>query len=493
MSSRYKKISRRQFLSRGGQTAAGIVIAGSLASCRSTPSRPACATGAIGANGQINLAVIGIRGRGMNLAEGFAEIPNVRVKTICDIDENLFAERVKKIEEIQGSAPSTEHELRRVFDDKDIDAVAIAAPNHWHALATVWACQAGKNVYVEKPSCHNIWEGRKMIEAARKYNRIVSVGFQNRSISNVRQAMQFLHDGRLGEIYMARGLCFKPRDSLGKCADGLGAGKDYDHWIWGEKGQNYDADYMSRVHYDLWLGPAPKRPFNYNRFHYNWHWNWDYGNGDIGNQGPHQFDVARWGMDKNEHPVKVSSSGGYFAFDSDQQTPNTQAATFEYPDGKILQFEVRGLYTNGESAVTSGQQTSKQEDIKIGNLFFGTEGWMSINGSDWKTYYGRKNEPGPSSETVEPAADPMDLAGAGGEGHLANFIRALRSGKKEDLTCDIEVGYMSSVLPHLANISYRLGRKLTFDGNKEKFVGDREANRMLTRSYRKPYVVPQRV
>jgi len=493
MSTRYKKISRRQFLSRGGQTAAGIVIAGSLASCTSTPSRPACATGAIGANEQINLAVVGIRGRGMDLAEGFAQIPNVRVKTICDIDENLFAERIKKIEEIQGLAPSTAYDPRRVFDDKDIDAAVIAVPNHWHALATVWACQAGKDVYVEKPSCHNIWEGRKMIEAARKYNRIVSVGFQNRSISNVRQAMQFLHDGRLGEIYMARGLCFKPRDSLGKCPDGLGAGKNYDHWIWGEKGQNYDADYMSRVHYDLWLGPAPKRPFNYNRFHYNWHWNWDYGNGDIGNQGPHQFDVARWGMNKNEHPVKVNSSGGYFAFDSDQQTPNTQAATFEYPDGKILQFEVRGLYTNGESAIASGQQTTQQEDIKIGNLFFGTEGWMSINGSTWKTYYGHKNEPGPGSETVEPAADPMDLAGAGGEGHLANFICALRSGKKKDLTCDIEVGYMSSVLPHLANISYRLGRKLTFDGSKEKFVGDSKANRMLTRSYRKPYVVPQRV
>jgi predicted dehydrogenase len=493
MSSKYKKISRRQFLSRGGQTAAGIVIAGSLASCTNAASRPACARGTVGANEQINLAVIGIRGRGMDLAEGFANIANVRVKTICDIDENLFAERVKKIQQIQGLAPSTQYDLRRVFDDKDIDAVVIAAPNHWHALATVWACQAGKDVYVEKPSCHNIWEGRKMIEAARKYNRIVSVGFQNRSINNVRQAIQFLHDGKLGEIYMARGLCFKPRDTLGKCPDGLGTGKDYDHWIWGEKGVNFDVDYMSRVHYDLWLGTAPKRPFNYNRFHYNWHWNWDYGNGDIGNQGPHQFDVARWGVNKNEHPVKISSSGGYFAFDSDQQTPNTQAATFEYPDGKILQFEVRGLYTNGESAIASGQQTTEQEDIKIGNLFFGTEGWMSINGSTWKTYFGRKNEPGPSSETVEPAADPMDLTGTGGEGHLANFIRALRSGKKEDLTCDIEVGYMSSALPHLANISYRLGRNLTFDGNKEKFVGDSKANQMLTRKYRKPYVVPNRV
>jgi predicted dehydrogenase len=488
MSSERKKISRRQFLVRSTQTAAGVVTAGTLASFA-----PAAQGRVIGANERINLAVIGIRGRGYGLLKDFAKLPNVCVKTICDVDENLFPERVKALEEIQDIVPSTEHDLRQLLDDKDIDAVVIAAPNHWHALATIWACQAGKHVYVEKPSSHNIWEGRKMVEAARKYNRIVAVGFQNRSIRNVRQAMKFLHDGKLGEIYMARGLCFKPRDSLGKCADGIGSGENYKHWIWGQKGINYDADYMSHVHYDLWLGPAPKRPFNYNRFHYNWHWNWDYGNGDIGNQGPHQFDVARWGINKTEHPVKISSSGGYFAFDSDQQTPNTQTAVFEYADGKILQFEVRGLYANGESAIASGQETSKQEDIKIGNLFFGTEGWMSVNGGTWKTYFGRKNEPGPSSEIAEEFADPMNLAGAGGSAHFVNFIRALRSGKKEDLTCDIEVGYMSTALPHLANISYRLGHKLTFNGAKEKFVGDKEADRMLTREYRAPYVVPAEV
>ena len=473
MSSKHKEISRRQFLVRTGQTTAGVLAATALASCTASQTTPVAQSRVIGANERINLAVIGIRGRGGGLANSFAKIPNVHIKTLCDIDERLYAGSAKKIKEIQGSEPSTEYNLRRVYDDKDIDAVVIATPNHWHALATIWACQAGKHVYVEKPCSHNIWEGRKMIEAARRYNRIVQVGFQNRSIQNVRQAMKFLHDGKLGEIYMARGLCFKPRNSFGKCPD---------------------SPVPEGVHYDLWLGPIQYRPFNEKRFHYNWHWHWDTGNGDIGNQGPHQFDVARWGMNKNEHPVRISSTGGYFAFtDCSQETANTQTATYEYADGKILQFEVRGLPTNGESTIASGQETAKQEDIRIGNLFFGTKGWMSINGSTWKTFFGRKNEPGPNSTTAEPAADPMNLAGTGGEGHFGNFIQALRSGKREDLTCDIEVGYMSTVLPHLANISYRLGRELTFNGNKEKFVGDNKANRMLTRKYRKPYIVPAKV
>jgi len=473
MSSKCKEISRRKFLAHSAQAAAGIVTAGTLASCAAPRTCPAAAGRVIGANERINLAVIGIRGRGGSLSSGFAKAPNVRVKTLVDIDENLYAKRVKQLEEIQGFAPSTEYDLHRVFDDRDIDAVVIATPNHWHALATIWACQAGKHVYVEKPCSHNIFEGRKMIEAARKYDRIVSVGFQNRSKPSVHQAMKFLHDGKLGEVYMARGLCFKPRNSFGRYPD---------------------SAVPNGVHYDLWLGPAPQRPFNKGRFHYNWHWHWDTGNGDIGNQGPHQFDVARWGLNKNEHPVKVKSVGGYFAFtDCSQETANTQTATYEYADGKILQFEVRGLYTNGESAIASGQETSKQKDIKIGNLFFGTKGWMSVDGNTWKTYFGRKNKPGPSSESAEPDEDPMDLAGPSGGGHYDNFIYALRSGKRENLTCDIEVGFLSTVLPHLANISYRLGRELTFDGAREKFVGDKEADRMLTRKYRKPYVVPEKV
>jgi len=463
MASKSKKISRREFLDRSTRTAAGVLAAGALASCAGQKIVYAPKSRVIGANERINMAVIGIRGRGRGHIEEFAKIPNVRVKTLCDIDERLYAYRVKKAADIQGYTPGTEYDLRRVFDDKDIDAVSTATPNHWHALVTIWACQAGKHVYVEKPCSHNIFEGRKMIEAAGRYNRIVYVGFQSRSSKNVRQAMKLLHDGVLGDIYMAKGLCYKPRNGWKVVPN---------------------SPVPPGVHYDLWLGPADYQPFNENHFHYKWHWFWNTGNGDIGNQGVHQMDVARWGINKNEHPVKISSSGGYFAFpDCDQQTANTQVATYEYADGKILQFEVRGRYTNGENGV------------RIGNLFFGTRGWMSLNshGDTWQTFFGRKNEPGPTSEGAEAGADPSNLAGSGGGGHFANFIRALRSGRKEDIPADIEGGHLSAALCHMANISYRLGRKLVFNGAKEKFVGDKQANRMLTRKYRKPYVVPDRV
>ncbi len=460
MKSKSEKNSRREFLIRGTQAAAGLVAAGSLASCEATKARPLAKGRVIGANDRINMAVIGIRSRGMGLANGFAGLENVHVKTLVDVDENLFAERVKKIEGVQGTAPGTAWDMRRVFDDKDIDAVAMATPNHWHSLGAIWACQAGKHVYVEKPCSHNIFESRKMIDAARKYNCLVSVGFQNRSIKNVRQAMQFLHDGGIGEVYMARGLCFKPRDSIGR---------------------KQDEPVPEGVHYDLWLGPAPERPFNRNRFHYQWHWNWDYGCGDTGNQGPHQFDIARWGLNKDEHPVRVASMGGYFAWDSDQETPNTQSSVFEYADGKILQFGTRGLFTNAE------------DGIKIGNLFYGTKGWMHVNGGTWKTYFGRKNEPGPSNATAGEFADPMNLGGAGGGGHFGNFIAALRANNRKFLTCDIYEGHMSTALPHLANISYRVKRDLRFDGETERFIGDKEADRLLTRDYREPYVVPETV
>jgi predicted dehydrogenase len=462
MSAEHKSVSRREFLIRGTQTAAGVVAAGSLFSC--TADRAAITPAprrVIGANDRINIAAIGIRSRGQQLAQGFAGLPNVFVKTLVDVDENLFAERAKKIAEIQGVAPGTEHDLRRVLDDQDIDAVTIATPDHWHALATIWACQAGKHVYVEKPVSHNIWEGRQMVAAARRYDVLVSAGFHNRSIRNVRRAIKFLRDGKLGEVYMAKGLCFKPRDSIGRFSDG---------------------EVPAGVHYDLWLGCAPKRPFNQNRFHYNWHWFWDYGCGDIGNQGPHQFDIARWGLNKQEHPVKVSSMGDYYQWDSDQETPNTQMATFEYPDGKMLVFEVRGLYTNDE------------DGIRIGNLFFGTEGWMHVGvDTKWRTYFGRKNEPGPSSETAEEDTDPMNLAGAGGGNHFENFINAIRAGRRDGLTCEIEEGHISTVLPHLANIAYRCGRTLEFDGATERFRGDRQANGLLTRDYREPFVVPARL
>ena len=425
----------------------------------------------IGANERVNLAVIGIRGQGFGHIRRWAKLAeeqNIRVATICDIDRRLFKERIKTCKELQGSKPRTEVDMREVFADSEIDAVSIATPNHWHALATIWACQAGKHVYVEKPCSHNIYEGRKMIEAARKYGRIVQAGFQNRSINNVRAAMQFLHDGGIGEVYMAKGNCFKPRDSFG-IAENTQPPKEVD--------------------YNLWVGPAPMKPYNEKKFHYNWHWHWDTGNGDIGNQGPHQFDIARWGLNKEEHPVKIFSSGGYFAFQGQcsQETANTQTAIYEYADGKILQFEVRGLHTGGEANM----------GVKIGNLFFGTEGWLEVNGSKWQSYRGRKNEPGPGSDSQGEQGDPNStlgyLAAPGGGGHYRNFISAIRSGKQEELTCDIETGYLSTALPLLGNISYRLGRQLMFDGGKEQFFNDPEADSMLSRSYREPFVVPQEV
>jgi len=444
-------ISRREFLARGAKTAAGTALASAVVS-----------NTVLGANDRINIAVIGIRSRGKEHYKEWTTIPNVRVKTLCDVDENLFTDRVKEVEELQGAKPGTEYDLRRVFDDKDIDAVSIASTEHWRALTTIWACQAGKHAYVEKPTSHNIWEGNKMVEAATKYNRIVSAGMQNRSLKSVRAAIQFLHEGGLGDIYMAKGVCFKPRDSIGRKAD---------------------SPVPEGVHYDMWLGPAPWRTFNPNRFHYNWHWFWDYGCGEIGNQGPHQMDIARWGMNKNGHPKKIFSTGGYFAFDSDQETPNTQIATFEYDDGKIIQFEVRGVYTNSE------------DDILIGNLFFGTKGWMHLNGSEWETYFGRKNEPGPSSadSPKEESADPMNLSGTGSSPHFQNFIIAVRSGNWMDLTADILEGNKSTVMCHLGNISYRLGRQLIFDSHSETFFGDDIADRYLTRDYRYPYVVPEKV
>ncbi|MHC4153758.1 MAG: Gfo/Idh/MocA family protein [Planctomycetota bacterium] len=497
MASEHKAISRREFLSRGTQTAAGLMAASTLVSCTSPQAVPVSEGRVLGANERINMAIIGIRGRGNGLSRGFAGIPNVRVKTLCDIDENLFSERVPKIQEIQGVAPSVEYDLRRVLEDKDIDAIATATPNHWHALVTIWALQAGKHVYVEKPCSHNIWEGRKMIEAAGKYNKIVEVGFQSRSSRNVQEAMKLLREGKLGDIYMVKGLCYKGRNNIGKYPDGpVPEGEEYSLTVGGRPVPHWGVDYLSRVHYDMFLGPAPKRPFNRNRFQYNWHWHWDYGNGDIGNQGVHQMDVARWGLDEHEHPCKIRSFGGYFAFDASQETANTQVCAFEYADGKILQFEVRGLHTNDEKGV------------RIGNLFYGTEGWMALNssGDTWETFLGRKNEPGPTSAGADASADPSNLAGSGGGGHYENFIKAVRSGNPEDLNADIEIGHLSASLCHMANISYRLGRDLTFNGAKEKFVGDKDANKMLTgfpqvkngkvtkaHGYRKRYVVPENV
>jgi predicted dehydrogenase len=465
-------IKRREFIKKSVVGTAGIAIGGIGFSAKSYAS-------IIGANERINLAVIGIRNQGTVHIKsycGLKDSHNVVIKTICDPDELLFAPAAKIITQQTGIKPQTEWDLRKVYDDKDIHAVSIVTPNHWHALATVWACQAGKHVYVEKPASHNIWEGRKMVEAARKYNLRVQVGMNNRSSDNVIEAMKFLHDGGIGEVFMARALCFKARDSYGMAED---------------------STPPATFHYDQWLGPAPYRPYNAKRSHYCWHWYWDTGNGDTGNTGPHQLDLARWGMNKNEHPVSVYAAGGIYGLHKEQgpptpgtmvygsvetygrdkttqETPNTLTASFKYGDGKMLEFECRGRYTNHEGS----------EGREVGNLFYGTEGWLEISGSTWKAFRGRERKPFAGSKEGTRGRDGN---------HWANFIEAVRSGKNRDLHCDIREGFYSTTLPHLANISYRVGRMLKFMGDYEKFANDTEADTMLTRICRIPYVVPDEV
>jgi predicted dehydrogenase len=452
---------------------AGIAIGGMGFSSRSYAS-------IMGANDRIGVAVIGIRNQGSFHIENYCKLKdshNIMLKTICDTEEQLFDSRSKMVFDKFGVKPLTEWDLHKVLADKEIDAVSIVTPNHWHALATIWACQAGKHVYVEKPASFNILEGRRMVEAARKYNRRVQVGLNNRSSANVIEAIKFLHDGGIGDIYMARGLCYKFRDSYGMAKD---------------------SEPPASLHYDRWLGPAPLRPYNEKRSHYNWHWYWDTGNGDTGNTGPHQLDIARWGLNKNEHPVSVFSSGGLYGFNKNestpekktpgvmaygdvetygmdktsQQTPNIQSSLFKYKDGTMLEFETRGRFTNHEGS----------KGNEVGNLFYGSEGYLEIYGDTWKAFRKREKEPFAGSKPGEMIET---------DNHYTNFLDAIRSGKDNMLRCDVNEGVLSSDLPHLANISYLLKRELEFNGATEKFVNDPEADAMVTRKeYRKPYIVP---
>ncbi|MEZ5103538.1 MAG: Gfo/Idh/MocA family oxidoreductase [Draconibacterium sp.] len=454
---------RRDFIKKTLVGTAGIAIGGVGFSAKSYAS-------ILGSNERINVAVVGYRGQGGAHIKNWCALKdnrNVFLKTLCDVDEQFYNEKAKQVQDAIGTKPLKEWDMRKVFDDKDIHAVSFAIPNHWHALAAIWAAQAGKHVYVEKPACHNVFEGRKMIEAARKYNIRMQVGFQNRSISNVMAAMKFLHEGGIGDVYMAKGTCYKPRDSFGIAEDSMPP---------------------ASLHYDMWLGPAAWQPYNEKKVHYNWHWHWNTGNGDTGNQGPHQFDIARWGLNKKEHPVSIFSTGGIYGIspkECSQETPNTQTSLFTYDDGKVLEFETRGRYTNGESSL----------DIKIGNMFYGTDGYLELNGSTWKAFRKREDKPfaGSDMTTSEVPKDPTFLAPPGGSDHYANLVDAIRSGSDYDLHCDINEGFYSSALPILANISYRLKRELTFMGSYEKFANDPEADMMLTRNYRKPYVVPEDV
>lgn len=414
-------------------------------------------------NDTVRVACIGVRGQGQSHMQAYAKMPNVEIAALCDVDESVLSERLKDAEGLTGKRPAAYTDLRKLLEDKNIDAISIATPNHWHALQAIWGCQAGKDVYVEKPCAYNIFEAQQLLAAAQKYNRLVQHGTNARSSPTMQEAVQKVREGVIGKPYMARGLCYKWRNTIGHTPV---------------------SPVPPGVHYDLWLGPAPKREFTRNRFHYNFHWFWDYGNGDIGNQGVHQMDVARWLLGV-KYPTKVTAIGGHFMFDDDQETPNTMVATFEFEEDsrKMLVFEVRHWITNSEAGILSVADkrsgASAGTHATVGNEIYGSEGYLST-ANGYETVLGKDHEPGPKA------------AGNDEGNNWDNFIRAVRSRKQSDLNAPLSEAVPSVLLIHLANISYRLGRSLNFDADTMTCKGDAEANQMFSRAeYRAPFVVPK--
>ena len=484
------RITRRKFIqhSTAASTAFGLfTIGGTKASGR-----------VLGANDAIRVGVAGIRGRGQSHIDAFGhelKNENVQITYLIDPDTRLFESRKSKVAAAGGAEPQCVKDIRKALEDPNLDAVSVATCNHWHSLITIWACQAGKDVYVEKPISHNVFEGRKCVEAARKYGRVVQHGTQQRSSNEMAREIAAVHSGKYGKLLVSKGYCCKAR------------------WDIGNKPLESPPEELD---FNLWLGPAPEQSYHGNLVPYNWHWFWDTGNGDIGNQGVHEIDVARWGIKGSTLPKSVWSLGGRFGYDDQGQTPNTQMAVFDYGDALLL-FEVRGLVENKERG-----------DVprNVSNEFYTTEGMIREG-----KFYAHGGKPGENIAGPEASVTPG--------GSFGSFIRAVRSRKPADNNADAEVAHYSAALCHLANISYRLGtsvpysqagaklgdnsqvvesfgairdnlkaigmkldetnymlgRTLAFDPQAEQFVGEgaAEANPLLTRPYRAPFVVPQQV
>jgi len=420
-----KDLTRRDFVK-------GSVAAGTLLSVPFSKVR--------GANDVIRVAVAGIRGRGSSLIREFHSLAGVRVVAVCDVDQNVLDREVKRFKD-RNEKVDAYIDYRRMLKDKSIDVVAIATCDHWHVPIAGFSIIAGKDAYVEKPLSHTISEGRLLVNLARKHGKIVQHGTQARSTEGVIKAVEYLRSGKLGKVRMAKAINSQLRGPIGRKAD---------------------TNPPPGVNYDLWLGPAPKRPFNPNRFHYNWHWFWDYGTGDIGNDGIHQIDIARWGLGV-DMPQAVSCSGGQLFYDDDHETPDTQVATFEYDD-VYLMYEMR-LWA-----------PYPHEGHDNGDVFYADDGRVSIGRNGWQVTY-KNGKAGPSGPR-------------GGGSHIVNFIQAVRSRKPADLNADVEVAHCSAALCHMANIAMRVGRRLRFDANREQFIDDPEANGYLTKHYRQGYELP---
>jgi len=408
-----------------------------------------------GANDRIRVGLIGVGARGDNFVEVVPQIKGMELAALCDPDENRLAEGAAKLAAATGKKPKTHADMRHLLDDNSIDAVIIANCNHWHTLSAIWACQAGKHPYVEKPVSHNIVEGQKLVQAIRKAGLVSSGGTQRRSHPNFREAIRLLHDGVIGDLYMASWVFPNPRESIG-----FEKPEPAPQWL----------------DWNLWRGPAPEQKFHKNLVHYNWHWFWDFGNGEMGNNGSHLVDICNWGLNKDPAlPVRTHALGGRWGYKDQAQTPNTLTATWEHADGTVVEGKLVNLYTNE-------QRTWR---------FYGTQGHMeiSINGL-FEVYMGREKKPDPRYKApTEATADfrPIDKL------QVENWAEAMRAKKPGKLNAEIEDIASSNAFCHLANISYRLGREVRFDPEAMRFKGDAEANAMLDREYHPDFRVPRQV
>ena len=395
-------------------------------------------------NDRIRIAIVGVGGRGSAHINEILPVENVEIAALVEVDGARAEVASQLIFQKTGKRPVIESDMRRVFDNKSIDAVTIATPNHWHTLTAIWAMQAGKDVYVEKPVSHNIYESQKLVETARKYKRIACGGTQRRWWGRFRKAIETVHSGALGSIYQGNFFFPGHRDSIGF---------------------QPLKEPPANLNWDLWVGPGPMQPYHENLVHYNWHWFWDFGNGELGNNGPHMLDFLRWGM-KKTYPLAVRSTGGRFGYKDQAQTPNTQNVTWSFADGSIITGQLRGLYTPEPMSWD----------------FFGTLGSMHVmaNGQ-FQVTLGRNKKPEPAVES------PADLS------HFGNFADAIRARDSKLLHAEVEETALSTNLCHFGNIAHRLGREVRFDPTTMHFLNDTEADAMLTRNYRAPYLVPEKV
>lgn len=485
------QMDRRTFLKRTllGATAAGLTPA--------WLSRAAAAdSGVPGANEDIRYAVVGFHGRGADHLREMAEQPKARLVALCDVDKDVLGREVKRREE-KGERIEGYTDVRKLLENPNIDVVTFATPNHWHSLGAIWAIQAGKDVYVEKPVSHNVWEGRQVVEAARQHKKIVQTGTQCRSSQGIAEAIAWVRHGNVGKILRARGLCYKRRPSIGK-VDG-------------------PQPIPPSIDYDLWCGPAPKEPLMRKHLHYDWHWVWPTGNGDLGNQGIHQMDLARWVLGESALSPRIWSVGGRLGYVDDGTTPNTLIAFHDYPAAPLI-FEVRGLPSSASS-----DKMDLYHGAGVGVVVDCEGGRMVIPSYSEVIFYDKE--------------DKEIKRFKGSSSHFANFLEAVRSRDHTQLKADILEGHLSSALCHTGNISYRLGKPhspeetrdavrnqadlaesvgrmeqhlgannvdlkatpatlgavLKMDPQEERFIGNRDADQLLTREYRKPFVVPAKV